>query len=286
MNRKYEMAGHLFEVSGEKLCEAVARIEGFRPFEVAEGEPVFHFQEGNVDDVPEMTKVEYTLEYEGVKGTFGRTAEGFRLNLLPETEGAFDIWCREGETVVYLGGNWSMLLYRFALWVAYGLMTLQRDTLAVHSSCIVYQGKAVLFLGESGTGKSTHTRLWREHIEGAALLNDDSPMIRVEEGRVWAYGSAWSGKTPCYKQERYELAACVRLSQAPYNKIQKLSVLQAYGAIHPSCAPEFAYDDVLYNHVSRMIGQILSVVPCYHLACLPDREAALLSCHTLFPCEG
>ena len=286
MNRKYQIAGHLFEVSGEKLCEAVVRIEGFRPFEVVEGEPVFRFQEGKITDVPEMAKVEYTLEYEGVKGTFGRTAEGFRLNLQPEAEGAFDIWFREGETVAYLGGNWSMLLYRFALWVAYGLMTLQRDTLAIHSSCIVYQDKAVLFLGESGTGKSTHTRLWREHIEGAVLLNDDSPMIRVEEGKVWAYGSAWSGKTPCYKQERYELVACVRLSQAPYNRIQKLSVLQAYGAIHPSCAPEFAYDDALYDEVSRIIGQILSVVPCYHLACLPDREAALLSCKTLFSCEG
>ena len=286
MNRKYQIAGHLFEVSGEKLCEAVVRIEGFRPFEVVEGEPVFRFQEGKITDVPEMAKVEYTLEYEGVKGTFGRTPEGFRLNLQPEAEGAFDVWCREGETVVYLGGNWSMLLYRFALWVAYGLMTLQRDTLAIHSSCIVYQDKAVLFLGESGTGKSTHTRLWREHIEGAVLLNDDSPMIRVEEGKVWAYGSAWSGKTPCYKQERYELVACVRLSQAPYNRIQKLPVLQAYGAIHPSCAPEFAYDDALYDEVSRIIGQILSVVPCYHLACLPDREAALLSCQTLFPCEG
>ena len=286
MNRKYQIAGHLFEVSGEKLCEAVVRIEGFRPFEVVEGEPVFRFQEGKITDVPEMAKVEYTLEYEGVKGTFGRTAEGFRLNLQPEAEGAFDVWCREGETVAYLGGNWSMLLYRFALWVAYGLMTLQRDTLAIHSSCIVYQDKAVLFLGESGTGKSTHTRLWREHIEGTVLLNDDSPMIRVEEGKVWAYGSAWSGKTPCYKQERYELVACVRLSQAPYNRIQKLSVLQAYGAIHPSCAPEFAYDDALYDEVSRIIGQILSVVPCYHLACLPDREAALLSCKTLFSCEG
>lgn len=286
MNRKYQIAGHLFEVSGEKLCEAVARIEGFRPFEVAEGEPVFRFQEGKVTDVPEMAKVEYTLEYEGVKGTFGRTAEGFRLNLQPEAEGAFDIWCREGETVVYLGGNWSVLLYRFALWVAYGLMTLQRNTLAIHSSCIVYRDKAVLFLGESGTGKSTHTRLWREHIEGAVLLNDDSPMIRVMDGKVWAYGSAWSGKTPCYKQERYELAACVRLSQAPLNQIRKLSVLQAYGAIHPSCAPEFAYDEVLYDEVSQIIGQILSVVPCYHLACLPDREAAMLSCQTLFPCEG
>ena len=159
---------------------------------------------------------------------------------------------------------------------------LTAETLAIHSSCIVYKNKAVLFLGESGTGKSTHTRLWREHIDGAVLLNDDSPMIRVEDGKVWAYGSAWSGKTPCYKNERYELKACVRLSQAPYNRMQKLSVLQAYGAIHPSCAPEFAYDDALYDEVSRTIGQILSVVPFYHLACLPDGEAALLSCRTIF----
>ena len=282
MNRKYQIAGHLFEVSGEELCKAIACIEGFRPFEVAEGEPVFRFLEGKASDIPGMKNVEYDFEYEGVKGTFGRTAEGFRLNLKPETEMPFDVWCREGDTVVYLGGNWSMLLYRFAMWVAYGLMTLQQDTLAIHSSCIIYQGKAVLFLGESGTGKSTHTRLWREHIEGAVLLNDDSPMIRVEEGKVWAYGSAWSGKTPYYKNERYELKACVRLSQAPHNQMRKLSVLQAYGAIHPSCAPEFAYDEALYDKVSQIIGQILSAVPFYHLACLPDREAALLSCKTIY----
>ena len=179
-------------------------------------------------------------------------------------------------------GNWSVRLYRFALWLGFGIMTLSRDTLAVHSSCIVYRGKAVLFLGESGTGKSTHTRLWREHIPGAVLLNDDSPMIRVEDGKVWAYGSAWSGKTPCYKNERYELKACVRLSQAPFNRIDKLSVLQAYGALHPSCAPEFAYDAGLYDEVSRIIEQILTSVPSYHLACLPNQEAALLSCRTIF----
>jgi hypothetical protein len=145
---------------------------------------------------------------------------------------------------------------------------------------------AVLFLGESGTGKSTHTRLWREHIGGAFLLNDDSPFLRVEDGKVWAYGSPWSGKTPCYKQERYELKGCVRLSQAPYNRIRKLPVLQAYGAIHPSCPPEFAYDGVLYDHVSSFINRLLSAVPFYHLACLPDGAAAQLSCQTLFGDEA
>ena len=96
------------------------------------------------------------------------------------------------------------------------------------------------------------------------------------------YGSPWSGKTPCYKQERYELVGCVRLSQAPFNQIRKLSVLQSYGAIHPSCPPEFAYDSNLYDPISQFIDKLITNTPFYHLACLPNKEAAELSFHTLF----
>lgn len=279
MNKTYQVAGHCFRMCGEQLCKAVEQIIGFRPFECEEGEPLFEFTVGT--EAPAMEKVQYTFSYEDVTGTFGRWEKGFLLTLKPEQEEVFYLWTEEGGKTVWLCGNWSLRLYRFALWVGYGLMTLLFDTVAIHSSCIVYKDKAILFLGESGTGKSTHTRLWREHIPGAVLLNDDSPMIRVEDGKVWAYGSPWSGKTPCYKQERYELAGCVRLSQAPYNRIQKLPVLHAYGAIHPSCPPEFAYDTVLYDGVSGFIGKLLSQVPFYHLACLPDAEAARLSCTTV-----
>ena len=279
INKIYKVAGHRFRVSGERICQAVSRIDGFLPFECEEGECLFGFAEGAV--APKMKQVQYTFSYEDVSAEFGRWENGFLLSLKPTQEEAFLLWTKDASSVVMMCGNWSMRLYRFALWVGYGLMTLPYQTVAIHSSCIVYQGKAVLFLGESGTGKSTHTRLWRENIPGAVLLNDDSPMIRVEEGKVWAYGSPWSGKTPCYKQERYELAGCVRLSQAPYNRIKKLSVIQGYGAIHPSCPPEFAYDPVLYDHVSGFISQLLSNVPFYHLACLPDGEAARLSCCTI-----
>ncbi len=288
MNRRYRIAGHLFEVSGPHLNQAANAIEGFRPFEVTgeEGIPAFRLVEGHPTDAPAAVSVQYTFDYEDVAGTFARTEEGFRMTLKPAREEPFELWCKRDAHEVCLGGNWSMRLYRFALWVGYGLMTLKADTLAIHSSCIVYRNKAVLFLGESGTGKSTHTRLWREHIGGAVLLNDDSPVIRVEDGKVWAYGSAWSGKTPCYKNERYELQGCVRLSQAPHNAIRKLSVLEAYGALHPSCPPEFAYDEGLYDAVSHTIGMILSSVPFYHLACLPDGNAALLSCRTLYGDEA
>lgn len=282
MMRRYRIAGHGIEVKGKALCAGVDLLQGFIPFRTEEvGEEVWSFEE-TTEEAPALLKIQYTLEYEDVKGTFGKTDKGHLICLTPGGGENLWVWTGQESGKAKVKGNFTPYLLRFGLWVGYGLLALSRQTVAIHSSCIIYKGKAVLFLGESGTGKSTHTRLWREHIEGASLLNDDSPMIRIEDGKVYAYGSPWSGKTPCYKQERYELKGCVRLSQAPYNRIKKLPVLQAYGAIHPSCPPEFAYDEALYDKVSDIIGGILSEVPCYHLACLPDGEAARLSCHTLF----
>lgn len=280
MNRIYQVAGHCFGVSGERLCRAVESIDGFAPFRIDEGEVIFSFVEGT--EAPETSRILYNFTREGVVGIFGRTERGFLLNLKANGHKNVILWHNEREKEVYICGDGAMSLYNFALWIGLGLMVAPHNTVAIHSSCIVYNRKAILFLGESGTGKSTHTRLWRENIEGALLLNDDSPFLRVEEGKVWAYGSPWSGKTPCYKQERYELAACVRLSQAPHNRITKLPILQAYGAIHPSCPPAFAYDDALYDHISNFIGSLLSSVPLYHLECLPDRDAALLARNTIF----
>lgn len=280
MSKIYQVAGHSFVVSGERLCRAVESLDGFDTF-LTEGHTAqFSFAEGT--DVPDMKQSLYKFEYEDIIGVFGKTEHGYLLTLKPQNEAGLYLWKNIGEDEVLINGNMSAMLLRFALWLGLGLMVVQSDTVAIHSSCIVYNDKAVLFLGESGTGKSTHTRLWQENIEGTFLLNDDSPFVRVEDGKIWAYGSPWSGKTPCYKQERYELKACVRLSQAPYNQISRLGVLQAYGAIHPSCPPAFAYDNGLYDHISSFINKLLSSVPFYHLVCLPDKEAALLSYKTIF----
>lgn len=280
MNNIYQVAGFCFKISGDRLCKVVECFAGFKPFLANEGKVLFSFVEGT--NAPEIRQVQYKFIYEDVTGIFGCSEHGFILSLKPSNEEALNLWHYNGETVVRINGNLSSRLYRFALWIGVGIMLLPYNTVAVHSSCIVYNGKAVLFLGESGTGKSTHTQLWQKYIPETSLLNDDSPIIRIENGKVWAYGSPWSGKTPCYKSERYELAGCVRLSQAPYNKIDKLSVLQAYGAIHPSCPPEFAYDQKLYDCVSGFINNLLCYIPFYHLACLPNREAALLSFKSIF----
>lgn len=283
MEKDYSIAGHRIRIEGcEEWIKAVATLEGFRPFEVdAEGEALAVFTLTD-EQAPEMTEMQYESEVDGIVDRFGRYEGGYLFVMTPPDSAPLSLWKEEGSNVVKFNGQLMPRLVRFALWIAYGLVTMAHRTVAVHTSVIQYKGRTVLFLGESGTGKSTHTRLWRENIEGAVLLNDDSPILRIIDGKPWMYGSPWSGKTPCYKQESYPLAACVRLSQAPYNKIQRLSIPQAYAALHPSCPPDFAYDDMLYDCISETIGEVLAQIPLYHLACLPNAEAAQLSCKTVF----
>ena len=283
MKKDYQIAGHRIRIEGEeKWINAVAGLDGFKPFEVdSSEEPVATFVLTE-EDAPQFTEVQYESGVDGIIDAFGRYQGGYLFVMTPPEGENLSLWKADGCNIICFKGLLSHRLLRFALWIAYGLATLPQQTIAIHTSVIQYKGRTVLFLGESGTGKSTHTRLWRENIEGAVLLNDDSPILRIIDGKAWMFGSPWSGKTPCYKTESYPLAACVRLSQAPHNKIRRLSVAQGYAAIHPSCPPDFAYDDTLYDYISETLGEVLGQVPMYHLECLPDADAARLSCKTVF----
>lgn len=283
MVKDYQIAGHRIRFEGnETWINAVSALDGFKPFEVEpEGNPIAYFVLTD-KEAPEFTEIQYESGVDGIVDKFGRYAGGYLFIMTPPEGEELCFWKAEGSNIYSFKGQLTTRLLRFALWIAYGVATLPLQTIAIHTSVIQYKGRTVLFLGESGTGKSTHTRLWRENIEGAVLLNDDSPMLRIIDGKPWMFGSPWSGKTPCYKNESYPLAACVRLSQAPHNKIRRLTIPQGYAAIHPSCPPDFAYDDTLYDYISETLSDMLGQTPMYHLECLPNPEAAELSCQTVF----
>ncbi len=78
--------------------------------------------------------------------------------------------------------NCLMLLYVFA--------TSNLDTLLIHASVIKNDEQGFVFLGKSGTGKSTHSRLWLEHVESNELLNDDNPVIRIIDSKAYVFGYA------------------------------------------------------------------------------------------------
>lgn len=273
-------------------CDLVALgLRGFAPFAAeAKGDADCLFastEEMKSYDVLSMKKLaESYLAEADAQGVLYRTTDGYLYRITPcgdsdrVTEFAIDTTTMRMTTNIF-EGDVDVAILRFGLWILFGVVLASHNAIAIHSSAIECEGRVVLFLGESGTGKSTHTRLWREHITGARLLNDDSPIVRFIDGKAIIYGSPWSGKTPCYKNLSYPIAAFCRLSQAPHNAISRLSTIAAIGAVLPSTPPQFAHDGSLQDSICSTLGELLRRVPAYHLACLPNSEAAHLSYKTM-----
>lgn len=167
-----------------------------------------------------------------------------------------------------------------ALMVMYALSTATSQTALFHSSVVSYEGRGYMFLGKSGTGKSTHSRLWLRNIEGTDLVNDDNPVVRIVDGEARVYGSPWSGKTPCYRNLVYPIGAIVLLSQAPYNRIERLKGLKAYAALVPSISGK-RWDAALADGLHQTEEWLARCAHVFHLECLPDAAAAHLCCDTV-----
>ena len=169
----------------------------------------------------------------------------------------------------------------FLLMVMFALSTAEQQTLLMHASVVSYQGAAYLMLGKSGTGKSTHSRLWLRYIKGTELVNDDNPVVRiVDDGGIWVYGSPWSGKTPCYRNVSYPLGAIVDLSQAPENVIRRLRPIEAYAALMASISGK-RWDSRLAEGLHETENLLVQSGAVWHLDCLPDEGAAQLSNSTI-----
>ena len=186
------------------------------------------------------------------------------------------------DNVVYVPSSYPSAIIEFALsnamMLLYTFNTTPYDTLMVHASVVAHDEGAYMFLGRSGTGKSTHSSLWLKYIEDTYLLNDDNPVIRLEGDNVNIYGTPWSGKTPCYKNEVFPLNAVVRLSQAPHNVIKKLPMLQAYASLMPACSC-MRWDRRSTDALHKTVEKVISRVAGWHLECLPDEDAAH-TCHS------
>ena len=165
-----------------------------------------------------------------------------------------------------------------ALMIAFAFSGAHHNILLMHSSVIMNEGYGYLFLGKSGTGKSTHSKLWLNHIEGSDLLNDDNPAVRYDPATNAAtvYGSPWSGKTPCYRNMQVPVGAFLRLEQYPENIIRREPNVKGFATILSSCST-MVWDKPSYNGICDTVAKIASIVPAFHLQCLPNKAAAELS---------
>ena len=161
--------------------------------------------------------------------------------------------------------------------IAFAQAVILREGLSIHASAVVSDGKAYLFLGKSGTGKSTHARLWLKNIPGSHLLNDDNPAVRLIDGSPVAFGTPWSGKTPCYRDESAPVGGFVRLRQGDADIFMEKEDVAAFVALLPSCSvihSDANLQSMLYDTLTRLSER----VPVGELTCLPDDESAIV-CH-------
>lgn len=181
------------------------------------------------------------------------------------------------EIVLAPGGDSNDTFFlTHALMIAFMLATCGNGTLLIHASSVLFGGKAYLFQGKSGTGKSTHASLWVHNIAGAELLNDDNPVIRFkDDGVAMAYGSPWSGKTHCYRNVAAPIGAFVRIVRAKENVLQGLSPLRAYASLTASVFFMPFLGDGLREKRHRTLERLAGAVPCREMHCRPDADAAL-----------
>ena len=155
------------------------------------------------------------------------------------------------------------------------------EGLMLHASAVEYNGKAYLFSADSGTGKSTHTRLWQKvYGDKVQNFNDDKPALRRIDGKWYAYGTPWCGKDGINQNKKVPLGGICFLKRGEQNKICPMSDRDAVINIIRQSTRKLAKVegmDVLLSLVDNLIREI----PIFELECLPNEEAAILSSTTM-----
>jgi hypothetical protein len=283
-NKTYRVADFYFTVENLPFYP-----DNFKPFVVpdCDGEKLFSLQ--IVDSLPQSdANLIYRTNKEPGFPTislFGLPSGDYLFEVQPPQEkpvAATMVVSPDFKTAqLLLSGLSDFFAMNSCLMLLFTFATATKGALEMHSSVVTNGGRGYMFLGKSGTGKSTHSQLWIKNLPGTELLNDDNPVVRLlPDGTVRVYGSPWSGKTPCYKQKDAPVGAIVSLKQAPYNKITRLPVIRAYATLLESASSFRPFKHLADGWHATMEG-ICAAIPFYRLECLPDNDAAMLCYNTV-----
>lgn len=152
----------------------------------------------------------------------------------------------------------------------------------LHGSAISYRGRGVVFSAPSGTGKSTHTGLWKQAFaEDVEILNDDKPAICFQKDGPYLFGTPWSGKTDLNRNRSAPLQAIVFLEQAADNSMVELPVTQKIFQLTSQIARPY-YDREIGIRAMDAVQRLVESVPIYLLRCNISRQAVDVCYHRIF----
>ena len=150
---------------------------------------------------------------------------------------------------------------------------LKRDTLLLHGSTVAVDGAAYLFTAACGTGKSTHTRLWREVFgDRAVMVNDDKPFLKFTGNSVTAYGSPWSGKHGLDTNICAPLKGICVLKRGSENIIRRVEPEAVIEMLHHQAF--LSTDPALQEKTAELVCRLAQMVPLWEMECTKDARAA------------
>ncbi|MBQ7133559.1 MAG: hypothetical protein IJO20_03595 [Ruminococcus sp.] len=142
----------------------------------------------------------------------------------------------------------------------------------LHCSCLEYEGEAVVFTAKSGTGKSTHARLWREYLgDKVTMINDDKPIVRFIDGRFYIYGTPWNGKHSLSNNIKAPIKAIYYLHQAKENKVVRCDSISSITKLLSQTVLPNSKESM--NCLLSMLEQLLSTIPMFDLYCDISKNA-------------
>ena len=156
--------------------------------------------------------------------------------------------------------------------------------LLMHGSAVCVDGKAYIFTAKSGTGKSTHARLWREAFkERAYMINDDKPLLKVGDDGIMVYGTPWNGKHGLGRNACAPLQSIAYLNRAEDNHAERMSAAEAYPVLVQQVYS--SKDPDTLRKILEAEKRIIQSVPFYRLWCNMEQEAAYTAWNTMSSTE-
>ena len=210
--------------------------------------------------MPERCK-EYITEVKGISADITIRADLYN----------FDLWSTLSEKdAIYLESGRQ-----------YHINLLNFNGMVLHSSAIEYNGKAYLFSGPSGMGKSTHTRLWQSlYGDAVQVFNDDKPALRRLEDGWFAYGTPWCGKDGINQNKKVPLGGICFLKRGEENKIRRLDSKEAMQNILWQTTRKLK-DPKKMMALLDLVDKLVREIPIFELECTKEIDAAILSSKTM-----
>lgn len=155
-----------------------------------------------------------------------------------------------------------------------------RNKFLMHGAVVAWNQRGYIFTAPSGTGKTTHARLWKKYLgPDVEIINGDKPILEVKEEEIIAYGTPWAGKERLQKNTCVPVRGVCFLRQGEMNNIHKLNKREALLLLLPQIY--IMSDSKKAGRTLELFGKVLEQIPVYEFSCDISEQAVKCSFETL-----